>query len=83
MLTVSAHISFAEDGLLPSLTETVGIAMPSLGEAIERYPDAETESGDSSITELYTNVSESDFNVFSIYLIISFNNLFHINLTFY
>ena len=55
-------------GLLPSLTETVGIAMPSLGEALGRYPDEETENGDGSITELYTNVSEPDFNKFSVYL---------------
>ncbi len=60
--------STAEDGLLPSLTETVGIAMPSLGEALQRYPDSETENEDGSITELYTNVSESDFNTFSVYL---------------
>ena len=58
---------FAE-GLLPSLSETVGIAMPSLGEALQRYPDSETENEDGSVTELYTNVSESDFNTFSVYL---------------
>ena len=61
-------ISFAEDGLLPSLSETVGIAMPSLGEALQRYPDSETENEDGSVTELYTNVSETDFNTFSVYL---------------
>ena len=56
------------EGLLPSLTETVGIAMPSLGEALGRYPDSETENSDGSITELYTNISETDFNTFSVYL---------------
>ena len=60
--------SIAEGGLLPSLTETVGMAMPSLGEALGRYPDEETENEDGSITERYTNVSESDFNVFSVCL---------------
>ena len=60
--------STAEGGLLPSLTETVGIAMPSLGEALGRYPDEEVENGDGSVAELYSNVSESDFNVFSVYL---------------
>ncbi len=59
--------TFAE-GLLPSLSETVGVGMPSLGEALQRYPDSETENEDGSITELYTNVSEADFNIFSVYL---------------
>ncbi len=59
--------TFAE-GLLPSLSETVGVGMPSLGEALQRYPDSETENEDGSVTELYTNVSEADFNTFSVYL---------------
>ncbi len=61
---VSAHA----EGLLPSLSETVGIAMPSLGEALQRYPDSETENDDGSVTEIYTNVSEMDFSTFSVYL---------------
>ena len=56
------------EGLLPSLSETVGIAMPSLGEALQRYPDSETENEDGSVMELYTNISETDFNTFSVYL---------------
>lgn len=61
-------ISFAEDGLLPSLSETVGIAMPSLGEALKCYPDSETVNEDGSVTELYINISETGFNSFSVYL---------------
>ena len=69
MAVLLPAVSSAEEGgLLPSLTETVGVAMPSLGEALGRYPDEEIENGDGSITELYTNVSESDFNAFSVYL---------------
>lgn len=68
IIFLPAASSVAEGGLLPSLTETVGIAMPSLGEALRRYPDEEMENGDGSITELYTNVSESDFDAFSVYL---------------
>ena len=60
--------SDAEGGLLPSLNETVGVAMPSLGEALQRYPDEEAEGEDGGITELYRNVSEADFEVFSVYL---------------
>ena len=56
------------EGLLPSLTETMGIAMPSLGEALHCYPDRETENEDGSMTELFTNVTETDFNTFSVYL---------------
>ena len=67
VLVLVIHSSFAE-GLLPSLSETVGIAMPSLGDALKRYPDSETENEDGSITELFTNVSEADFNTFSVYL---------------
>lgn len=56
------------DGILPGLSDTVGIGMPSLGEALLRYPDSEIENEDGSITELFANVSEADFNSFSIYL---------------
>ena len=41
IIFLPAASSVAEGGLLPSLTETVGIAMPSLGEALGRYPDEE------------------------------------------
>lgn len=61
-------LSFAEEGLLPTLAETVGISMPSLGEALGRYPDEEEENEDGSVTELYMGVSEADFNAFSVYL---------------
>lgn len=60
--------SVQAEGLLPSLTETVGVAMPSMGEALQRYPDSETENDDGSVTELYSKVTETDFNTFSVYL---------------
>ena len=68
MAYIFGMVSAFAAGLLPSLSETVGIAMPSLGEALQRYPDSETENEDGSVMELYTNVSESDFNTFSVYL---------------
>ena len=55
-------------GLLPSLTDTIGKPMPSLGEALRRYPDEETENDDGSSTELFYGVTETDFNTFSVYL---------------
>ncbi len=64
VIATSAHA----EGLLPSLSETIGIAMPSLGEALQRYPDSETENDDGSVIEIYTNVSKTDFNIFSVYL---------------
>lgn len=60
--------SVQAEGLLPSLSETVGISMPSLGDALQRYPDIEVEEEDGSITELYTNITETDFSTFSTYL---------------
>ena len=68
MIFVPVNSSIAEGGLLPSLTETVGTAMPSLGEALERYPDSEEKNDNGDMVELYTNVTESDFNTFSVYL---------------
>lgn len=64
---LSYLVAFA-DGILPSLSEAVGVAMPSLGEALQRYPDSETKNEDGSNTEFYANISETDFNVFSVYL---------------
>ena len=40
---------YAEGGL-PAFSEIAGHAMPSLGEALQRYPDTETENEDGSIT---------------------------------
>ena len=56
------------DGLLPSLTDTIGKAMPSLGEALSRYPDEEIPGADGSNTEIFQGVTETDFNTFSVYL---------------
>lgn len=55
-------------GLLPELTEAFGIAMPSLGEALRRYPDTDIAEEDGSTLETYYAVSESDFDTFSVYL---------------
>ena len=56
------------EGLLPSLTDTIGKPMPSLGEALSRYPDNEISNADGSNTEVFQGVTETDFNTFSIYL---------------
>lgn len=56
------------EGLLPSLTDTIGKPMPSLGEALSRYPDNEISNADGSNTEVFQGVTETDFNTFSVYL---------------
>lgn len=59
---------YAEDGILPSLTEAYGISMPSPGEALQVYPDSETKNEDGSVTYLYSAATEEDYNAFSVYL---------------
>ncbi len=56
------------EGLLPSLTDTIGKPMPSLGEALGRYPDEEIPEADGGNTEVFQGVTETDFNTFSVYL---------------
>ncbi len=55
------------EGLLPTLTNTYGVAMPSLTEALGRYPGAE-ETVDGAAVERWTNITEEDFNAFGVYL---------------
>lgn len=55
-------------GLLPSLVDTIGKPMPSLGEALGRYPDEEIPETDGGNTEVFHRVTETDFNAYSIYL---------------
>ncbi len=56
------------EGLLPSLVDTIGKPMPSLGEALGRYPDEELPEADGGNTEVFQGVTETDFNTFSVYL---------------
>lgn len=51
-----------------SILPPVGGIMPSLGEALGRYPDNEISNDDGSNTEVYQGVTETDFNTFSVYL---------------
>ena len=59
------------EGLLPSLVDvvdTIGKPMPSLGEALGRYPDEEVPEADGGNTEVFQGITETDYNTFSIYL---------------
>lgn len=56
------------EGVLPSLTEVEGIGLPSLGEALRRYPDNEMKNEDGSVTELYINVTDMDYDTFRAYM---------------
>jgi len=56
------------EGLLPSLTETIGTAMPSIGDVIHRYPDNEETDNNGNVVEVFENVTEEEFNAYSEYL---------------
>ena len=61
-------VSFAHgEGLLPTLSNAYGIAMPSLTEALGRYPERE-ETVDGAAVEHWTGITEDDFNTFGLYL---------------
>ena len=67
LLLFGTHGILAE-GLLPSFTEVAGVPMPSLGEALQCWPDNETENEDGSVTEYYTNITNEKYDTFSICL---------------
>lgn len=56
------------DSILPSLSEMIGVAMPSIGEALKKYPDSEVENEDGSITEQYSHVTNKDYETFGTYM---------------
>ena len=66
-MLAGATAACAEGGL-PSFSEVAGYAMPSLGEALQRYPDSETSNEDGSVTERYTQIGEEEYMIFSSYL---------------
>ena len=53
------------EGLLPTVSDAYGVAMPSLGAILHRYPNDEIadESGDT--IQQWSDVSEADFEAFS------------------
>lgn len=55
-------------GLLPTMTDAYGIAMPSLCEVLNRYPDDEKKESDGSTVQTWKNVKNEDFEAFSEYL---------------
>ena len=55
MLLFSTHGILAE-GLLPSFTEVAGVPIPSLGEALQCWPDSEIENEDGSVSEYYNTL---------------------------
>ncbi len=67
-LCLTVSVCAGAEGILPSLTDTIGKSMPSLGEALGRYPEEEIPGDDGSNTEVFRGVTETDFNTFSLYL---------------
>ena len=68
MLCLIVSACAEAEGLLPSLTDTIGKPMPSLGEALGRYPDEDGPNDDGGNIEVCQGVTETDFNTFSVYL---------------
>lgn len=56
------------ESILPPLDSVLGVPMPSLGEALRRYPDGETAGEDGSLTEVFRGVTEADYDAFGVYL---------------
>ncbi len=56
------------EGLLPTLTDTYGVPMPSLIEVLNRYPDSEETDSKGAAVENWTGVTEEDFNAFGVLL---------------
>ena len=48
--------------------DNIGKPMPSLGEALGRYPDEEIAWQNGGSTEVFQGVTETEFNAFSVYL---------------
>lgn len=65
---LSGNLEGLAEGILPSLKQDTRTATPSIGEALQRDPDSETENADGSVTECYTNFSNADYETFSVYL---------------
>ena len=56
------------EGLLPSLSDVYGVAMPSLGDVLNRYADSEEKEESGSTTPYWSGISADDFEAFSAYL---------------
>lgn len=65
---LSGNLGGLAEGILPSLKQDTRTATSSIGEALQRDPDSETENADGSVTECYTNFSNVDYETFSVYL---------------
>ncbi len=68
LLIICLALNAGAEGILPSLYDTIGKPMPSLDEAIRRYPDEESADEDGASIEIFHNVTETEFNTFSVYL---------------
>ena len=64
---LSTTIANAE-GLLPSLTDTFGVDMPSMSVYLSRDPDKETTDESGAVKQVFYQVTENDFDSFNRYL---------------
>ena len=57
----------AAESFFPKVTRNAGVAMPSFGEALDRYPDSEADT-DSGLAETWNHVTDEEFDAFGSYL---------------
>ena len=67
ILLLSSPSAYSE-GLLPSLADTFGVDMPSMAVYLEREPDEETTDETGTVTQVFYQVSENDFDSFNKFL---------------
>ena len=67
IILLSSTFSYSE-GLLPSLTDAYGVDMTSMAVFLEREPDEETSDEAGTVTQVFYQVSEYDFDGFNNYL---------------
>ena len=67
ILMLSSTFAYSE-GLLPSLTDAYGVDMPSMAVYLERKPDEETKDETGTVTQVFYQISENDFDGFNNYL---------------
>ena len=63
LLTLSL-ISATAEGLLPTISDVIGVEMPSLYDTLERYPDAVEDLEDGSASETWLNVTQDEYAAF-------------------
>ena len=66
---IASVAELSREGILPDLCQLFGsVPMPSLGDALHRYPDDVTNMADGSQEQRWSGVTDADFEAFGAYL---------------